>query len=70
MRFESYSDMTKRKVLLIGLAILLLGAVQTWHSYGSPSQGKPTAIAKASGVISLLSGAGIIAYGFSIRKHR
>lgn len=60
--------MTKRKVLLIGLAIIILGIFQVTHWYDQ--QGRAAGMGKASGMIALLSGVGISLYGLSLRERK
>jgi hypothetical protein len=59
--------MTRTKVLLVALGIIVLGAAQFLHFYRSAH--RASGIGTASGVVALLTGAGIGAYGLSLRRH-
>lgn len=60
--------MTKRKVLLIGLAIIILGIFQVAHWYNQG--GRAAGMGKASGMVALLSGVGIALYGLSLKEKK
>ncbi|MEO5928499.1 MAG: hypothetical protein ABIR47_01085 [Candidatus Kapaibacterium sp.] len=60
--------MTRKKVLLIALAIILLGGLQLLRWYGSHE--RTAAVGTASGMLALLSGIAVGLYGLSIRSKR
>lgn len=58
--------MTRAKVLIIALCIVLLGGVQLYRWYGS-DEGAAGA-GTASGMIAILSGVGLVLYGLTLKR--
>ncbi|MDB5036449.1 MAG: hypothetical protein JWQ98_3690 [Chlorobi bacterium] len=58
--------MTRKKVLLIAVAIILLGGFQLLRWYGSHE--RTAAIGTASGMLALLSGVAVGLYGLGIKS--
>lgn len=58
-------QMTKGKVLIIAICIILLGGAQLYRWYGSNE--RPAGAGTASGMIAILSGVGLGLYGLSLK---
>lgn len=58
--------MTRAKVLIIALCILLLGGAQLYRWYGSGE--RAAGAGTASGMIAILSGVGLALYGLSLKR--
>jgi hypothetical protein len=62
------TQMTRKKVLIIGLAIILLGGVQVYRWHGS--RDRASSMGTASGMMALLSGVAIGLYGLGLKDKR
>ena len=60
--------MTRKKVLIIALAIILLGGLQMYRFHESSEQA--SGIGMASGMLALLSGIVIGLYGLGLKNKR
>ncbi len=61
-----YKSMTRKKVLLIALAITVLGGFQVLHWTGEKS--RAARVGKASGMIALFSGVAMGLYGLRLKR--
>ena len=58
--------MTRTKVLLIAIGIIVLGSAQLSRFYGAP--GRSAGVGTASGMIAIMSGVAIGIYGMTLRR--